>query len=132
MQVILFALGLAAGAMTQVTVITGTERRRSWTDDQKLELVMATMEEDANVSEIARAADLQPAQLYRWRKELLDPDPEPERGFVPVVVEDPPLRTQGATMGMAAIEIEVDGAILRIAADAPPVLVTAALQGVRR
>eukprot|EP00611_Tribonema_gayanum_P027950 TRINITY_DN7044_c0_g2_i1.p1 TRINITY_DN7044_c0_g2~~TRINITY_DN7044_c0_g2_i1.p1 ORF type:complete len:119 (-),score=15.57 TRINITY_DN7044_c0_g2_i1:30-386(-) len=118
--------------MTQVTVITGADRRRIWTDDQKLELVMATMEEDANVSEIARAPDIQPAQLYRWRKELLDPDPEPERGFVPLVVEEPPPRREAATLGMAAIEIEVDGAILRIAADAPPALVTAALQGVRR
>ncbi|MFT6673794.1 MAG: transposase [Afipia broomeae] len=118
--------------MTQVTVIAGTERRRTWTDDQKLDLVLATMEEDANMSEIARAADIQPAQLYRWRKELLDPDPEPERGFVPVVVEEAPPRREATSMGMAAIEIEVDGATVRIAADAPLALVTAALQGVRR
>ena len=110
--------------MTQVTVIAGTERRRTWTDDQKLDLVLATMEEDANMSEIA--------QLYRWRKELLDPDPEPERGFVPVVVEEAPPRREATSMGMAAIEIEVDGATVRIAADAPLALVTAALQGVRR
>ncbi len=44
------------------------------------------MEPGANVAEIARAADIQPAQLYRWRKELLDPDPEPESGFIPVLV----------------------------------------------
>lgn len=118
--------------MTQVTVITGVERRRTWTDDQKLELVEATMEPGANVSEIARAADIQPAQLYRWRKELLDPDPEPESGFVPVLVEEPPRRGLADHMGAAAIEVEVDGAVLRIAADAPPALVTAALQGVRR
>ena len=68
--------------MTQVTVITGVERRRTWTDDQKLELIEATLEPGANVSEIARAADIAPAQLYRWRKELLDPDPEPESVFV--------------------------------------------------
>src|SRR3546814_9535874 len=78
--------------MTQVTVITGFERRRTWTDDQKLELIEATLEPGANVSEIARAADIAPAQLYRWRKELLDPDPEPESGFVPVLVDDTPER----------------------------------------
>jgi hypothetical protein len=62
--------------MTQVTVISGVERRRTWTDDQKLELIEATLEPGANVSEIARAADIAPAKLYRWRKELLDPDSE--------------------------------------------------------
>jgi transposase len=119
--------------MTQVTVISGVERRRTWTDDQKLELIEATLEPGANVSEIARAADIAPAQLYRWRKELLDPDPEPESGFVPVLVDDTPGRPRGerADMGSVAIEIEVAGAVLRIAAHTPPALVTAALQALR-
>jgi len=118
--------------MSQVTVISGVERRRIWTDDQKLELIEATMEPGANISEIARAADLQPAQLYRWRKELLDPDPEPESGFVPVVVEEGSSDHRAVPMSEVAIEVEVDGAVLRIAADAPLALVAAALQGVRR
>jgi transposase len=117
--------------MTRVTVITGVERRRTWTDDRKLELIEATMEPGANVAEIARAADIQPAQLYRWRKELLDPDPEPESGFIPVLVEEPPSCVSTGHMG-AAIEVDLDGAVVRIAADAPPALVTAALRGVRR
>jgi len=118
--------------MTQVTVITGVERRRTWTDDQKLALIEATLEPGANVSEIARAADIAPAQLYRWRKELLDPDPEPENGFAPVLIDDTPERSRGEASGIsAAIEIEVAGAVVRIAACAPPALVTAALQGLR-
>jgi len=119
--------------MTQMTVITGVERRRTWTDDQKLALIEATMEPDANVAEIARAADIAPAQLYRWRKELLDPDPEPETGFAPVVIDDTPerLRSEPADMGGVAIEVEIAGAMVRIAAHAPPALVTAALQGLR-
>ncbi|EZP64503.1 MULTISPECIES: IS66-like element accessory protein TnpA [Sphingomonadaceae] len=120
--------------MTQVTVITGVERRRTWTDDQKLELIEATLEPGANVSEIARAADIAPAQLYRWRKELLDPDPEPESGFVPVLVDDTPERLRAeptVDIGSVAIEIEIAGAVVRIAPHAPPALVTAALQGLR-
>lgn len=119
--------------MTQVTVITGVERRRTWTDDQKLELIEATLAPGANVSEIARAADIAPAQLYRWRKELLDPAPEPESGFVPVLVDDTPERLGGepADMGGVAIEVEIAGAVVRISAHAPPALVMAALQGLR-
>ena len=115
--------------MKQMTVITGVERRRTWTDDQKLALNEATLEPGANVAEIARAADVQPAQLYRWRKELLDPDTAPESGFAPVMVEDVPDRPRRAMS--AAIEIEVAGAVVRIAADAPPALVTATLEGLR-
>ena len=119
--------------MTQVAVITGVERRRTWTDDQKLELIEATLEPGANGAEIARAADIAPAQLYRWRKELLDPDPEPESGFAPVMIEDTPERSHrdSTGMGSAAIEIELAGTVVRIAADAQPALVTAVLQGLR-
>lgn len=118
--------------MSQVTVITGVERRRTWTDDQKLELIEATMEPGANVSEIARAADIAPAQLYRWRKDLLDPDPEPETGFAPVVIEETPERPYREAQSMsAALEIELAGALVRIAVNAPPALVTAALQGLK-
>lgn len=121
--------------MSQVTVITGVERRRVWTDDQKLDLIEATMEPGANVSEIARAADIAPAQLYRWRKELLDPDPDPdggEEGFVPVMIDSsaPPVPV---SPGFATvIELQVDGAVIRIAAAAPSALVAATLEGLRR
>ena len=59
--------------MSQVTVISGLERRRVWTDDQKRALVAAACEPGASVAEIARRADLRPSQLYRWRRDLAQP-----------------------------------------------------------
>ncbi|MDO7835454.1 transposase [Sphingobium sp. HBC34] len=43
--------------MSQITEISGPERRRVWTDQQKRELVAAVSAAGANVAEIARRAD---------------------------------------------------------------------------
>ncbi|WP_153023176.1 transposase [Sphingobium sp. 22B] len=56
--------------MSQMTVISGPERRRVWTDQQKRELVAAVSAPGANVAEIARRADLRPNQIYRWRRQM--------------------------------------------------------------
>jgi transposase len=49
--------------MGQVTIISGVERRRVWTEEQKRALVMAVSQPGANVAEIAREADLRPGRL---------------------------------------------------------------------
>ena len=59
--------------MSQVTIISGVERRRVWPDEQKRALVAAACEPGASVAEIARRADLRPSQLYRWRRDLAVP-----------------------------------------------------------
>ena len=59
--------------MRQVTVISGLERRRVWTDEQTRALVAAACEPRASVAEIARRADLCPGQLYRRWRDLAEP-----------------------------------------------------------
>jgi transposase len=110
--------------MSQVTLISGVERRRVWTDEQKRALVAATCEPGASVGEIARRVDLRPSQLYRWRRDLA----EPAVGFAAVTVspEPPPAPEQ------PAIVLELGGAVLRIAADASPALVLAVVRSLRR
>jgi transposase-like protein len=56
--------------MSQITVISGPERRRVWTDPQKRELVAAVSAPGANVADIADRADLRPNQIYRWRRQM--------------------------------------------------------------
>ena len=87
--------------------------------------VAAVCEPGANVAEITRQADLRPSQLYRWRRDLAGPTAP---GFAAVTVgTDPELAESGA-----AIIVELGGAVLRIAADAPPALVTAVVRSLRR
>jgi transposase len=111
--------------MSQVTVISGVERRRVWTDEQKRTLVAAACEPGASVAAIARQADLRASQLYRWRRELA----EPAIGFAAVALcPEPP---SGAPE-QPALTLELGGAVLRIAADAPPALVSAVVRSLRR
>ncbi|MFX8681203.1 transposase, partial [Acinetobacter baumannii] len=56
--------------MSQVTIISGAERRRSWTAEQKLALVQEAFSPGACVADVARRADIRTNQLYRWRERL--------------------------------------------------------------
>ena len=111
--------------MSQVTVFSGVERRRVWTTAQKQSLVAAVCEPGANVAAIARQADLRPSQLYRWRRDLAGPTAP---GFAAVTVSAEPEPAGSA----AAIVVELGGAVLRIAADAPLALVAAVVRSLRR
>ena len=108
--------------MSQVTIISGVERRRVWTDDQKRALVAAACEPGASVAEIARRADLRPSQLYRWRRDLAEPATS---SFAALTVSPEP-------EPVAAVVLEIGGAVLRIASDAPPALVSAVVRSLRR
>lgn len=54
----------------RVEVITGPERRREWLDAEKIAIVAKAIAPGVNVSEIARRYDLNPQQLFGWRKRL--------------------------------------------------------------
>jgi transposase-like protein len=56
--------------MARVEVITGPERRRRWSENQKRAIIAASLAPGAVVSDVARRADVCPGQIYRWRKEL--------------------------------------------------------------
>ena len=47
------------------------KRRRRWTADQKLKIVLETLQSERNLSEICRREGLSPTQVYQWRKQLL-------------------------------------------------------------
>ena len=51
-------------------VIVGVERRRRWSEDQKLSIVMEVDVDGATVSEVARRHDLTRQHIYQWRREL--------------------------------------------------------------
>jgi transposase len=52
----------------RVEVITGVQRRRRWTPDEKLALVQQTFEPGKSVSLVARQAGVSASQLFQWRK----------------------------------------------------------------
>jgi transposase len=114
--------------MARFEVISGRERRRRWSEDQKRALVAAAFAPDAIVAEVARRADVYPGQLYRWRQELR----EAGAGFAEVVLTT----TSGRSIAPCAespIEIEFGGvASLRIPLSTPPGLAAAVVAALSR
>ncbi len=109
--------------MAQVEVISGVERRRRWSADQKRVVVAAAFAPGAVVSEVARRADVRPGQIYRWRRDLGVALP----GFTEVVVS--PSGGEVCDPPPPAIEVAFgDGAQVRIPASASPELAAAVLQ----
>jgi transposase len=115
----------------RVEVITGPERRRDWPDAEKIAIVAQALEPGVNVSEIARRHDVNPRQLFGWRKRWrceTEALIEAQRTsvapmFAPVVIETAAVSPQSAVAARAepgSIEISVGATTVRIrgAADA--------------
>src|SRR5437762_7197460 len=52
----------------RIEVLTGPERRRDWQDSRKIAIVAESLAPGVNVSEIARRHEINPQQLFGWRK----------------------------------------------------------------
>lgn len=136
--------------MAQVHVLTGLERRRRWSEEQKRALVAAAFAPGAVVSDVARQADVCSSLIYRWRREI-----GPSGRFAEVVVAPivdgrggdggdelrclpavPPVeaaRPAAADTPVPAIEIELAGSSrVRIPASMPPALAAAVIAALRR
>ena len=55
----------------RVEIITRGERRRSWTLEQKREIVAESLGPDLTPTEVARKHAISSGQLYTWRQQLL-------------------------------------------------------------
>ncbi len=113
----------------QTSLITGPERRRSWSEDQKLALLAAAFSPGAKVAEVARRADICTSLIYRWRKDLAAEAPA---GFTQALLTDD--RGAGGEPGALkpAIIIELTGGRrVTIDAGADPALVAAVLRALR-
>jgi transposase len=108
--------------MARVEVITGPERRRRWSAEQKRAIVAESLAPGAVVAEIARRADIRPGQIYRWRREIGVGD-----GFAQVLIA--PVGDGPGCSAAPAIEIAFAGkARVRIPALIPTGLAAAVVK----
>lgn len=115
--------------MSQITLLTG-ERRRTWTDDQKLAILDEAFGGDAIVADVARRHEISTGLLYTWRRNVLAA--RDEGGFVPAIVVDRAADMEPAAGRGPAIVVELPhGARVTISADTPAALVTATLRALR-
>ena len=71
-------------------VIIGVERRRRWSDDQKLSILMEVGVDGVTVAEVARRHDLTRQHIYQWRRELRRKGVWPCLGETVFLALDPP------------------------------------------
>jgi transposase len=107
----------------RIEVITGIERRRRWSWDQKRAIVEESLAPHASAAAIARRHGIGTGQLYTWRRQLLKRQlaDTPRFARVDVAAEPPRLIGPIASSGVGTagtIEIRfADGTSARVNAD---------------
>lgn len=138
MTIIGFTHGTSADVPLQrFEVFTGTGRRRDWSDEEKDRIVAESYSGETSVSAVARRHGLSPGQLFTWRRQVRSQQDSPPM-FVPAVIdrpaEPPPTRRKTITrsaLPIAAIELEVGGAIVRIASGTDSATIAAVIQALK-
>jgi transposase len=122
--------------MGQVTLISGRERRRHWSVEDRARILAAISEPGAVVAEVARREDICTSLVYKWRRDTRRAAKTVE--FAPVVIEPaPPALSAGAGNAVersdaaGVITVEMNEARVRIGAGASAALVSATLKALR-
>jgi transposase len=107
----------------RIEVITGVERRRRWSWEQKRAIVEESLSAHASAAAIARKHGIGTGQLYTWRRQLLKRQLAGTPRFARVEVAAEPPRVTGliaspVTGTVGTIEITLaDGTSVRVNAD---------------
>lgn len=70
--------------MGRMEILTGVERRRDWSDEEKLSILQEAAEPDTRIADVARRHDIKPQQIYTWRRKFAAAQSEPVVSFLPV------------------------------------------------
>lgn len=78
-------------------IITGVERRRRWSLDEKLRIVAETEQPDTGIAEIARRYEISRGLLWNWRSQVRQGVLRPELPpvFLPVRTISEPVNGNG-------------------------------------
>lgn len=115
-----FLLAGRGRVVERLEVLCGPTGRRSWPDALKARIVAESFETGARVVEVARRHSVSPQQLTAWRRQArqgrLALPAEEETAFAGLLVED--ARPAPLVLAQRPIEIEANGVLVRLAADA--------------
>lgn len=119
--------------MGRMTLITGDERRRRWSDADRARILAEIEAPGAVVAEVARRSDICTSLVYKWRREARRSAGASTSGFAPVLIEaSPALSVSPPVAGEpGVIVVEVNEARVRIGAGAPSALIAATLKALR-
>lgn len=122
--------------MGQITVFSGPERRRRWTDELRLQILTEAFAPGASPTAVARRHEISTGQLYTWRNKLTLGAATPQTGdgrpadfAEALVIED---RERAEPVSGAAIIVDLPrDQRMTIFPSASPALVAAVLKALR-
>ena len=113
--------------MGQMTILAGPERRRRWSDEERLRILAEAFSPGASVAEVARRHDVSRGLIYQWRR---DGRQLAEAGFSPAVVIDDGPELVPSSGPAIVIELPRGGRV-SISATTSPALAAAVLKALR-
>ena len=119
--------------MSQITLLTGPERRRRWPEEERQKIVTAAFGPGTSVAAVARQYDVATSLIYKWRHQALSAKGD-GTSFAPAVGVNEPAGSSDRTAwenGVAISVVLADGTRVSIDATASTSLVTAALRALR-
>jgi transposase len=99
--------------MSTVTVLSGPERRRRWSAEQRSQIVEESLRPGAVVAAVARRHDVHPSLVHAWRREARRSSAEGV-SLVPVTVADKKPVTAGGLIEIdlgKGVRLRVDGGV---------------------
>ncbi len=111
-----------------MTIISGTERRRRWSAEDREQILLAATAPGAIVAEVARQWDICTGLIYKWRSQARARNDA--GGFAPLLIAETAVATPVSEPG-PSIQIDIGGARVSIHAGAPASLVAATLKALR-
>lgn len=114
----------------RLEVITGTGRRRRYSEDDKARVVEETLAPGAVVSHVARRYGLTPQQVFTWRREARErAEASKAVSFAPVVMAAPPVADTKTEATI--IEIVIGAATVRVPPGADAAMLRLVLRAVK-
>jgi transposase len=115
----------------RVELLSGSPRRRRWSDEEKAALVAESFAPGAVTRQVALRRGVHPNQLYAWRREFGSAGGVAGAGegcgFVPVTV----VGARAAPTDGGAVEIAIGGALVRVAPGIDMSFLAAVLRAVK-
>ena len=115
-------------------ILIGPERRRRWSDEQKIAIVVEAASGDSSVSDVARRHGIRRQQIYQWRSDirkgrLIDGMGGPFLAveFVPPVNEEERRATEAVSDTLIDVTLR-KGRVLRVPASIAPGVLTALIR----
>jgi transposase len=129
------------GGYRRIDLITGTTRRRRWSDDERARILAESFEPGANISAVARRHGVHGGLLHSWRKKARTRADEAARADAPLFIPVAIAKTSDDAVGETPrplsppgrmIEIETRGALVRVPAGVDPETLAVVLAALRR